>query len=61
MKNIKVWPHLIIIVGLAAVIAGVGTALYFRHEQTVQAEALPNAVRIQRVDGEVGGPEQWYL
>lgn len=53
MRNIKVWPHLIIIVGLAAVIAGVGTALYFRHEQTVQAEALPNAVRIQRVDGEV--------
>jgi len=53
MKNIKVWPHLIIIVGLAAVIAGVGAALYFRHEQTVQAEALPNAVRIQRVDGEV--------
>jgi hypothetical protein len=53
MKNIKVWPHLIIFVALAAVIAGVGTALYFRHEQTVQAEALPNAVRIQRVDGEV--------
>jgi FecR protein len=53
MKNIRVWPHLIIIVGLAAVIAGVGVALYFRHEQTVQAEALPNAVRIQRVDGEV--------
>ena len=53
MKNIKVWPHLIIIVGLAAVIAGVGAALYFRHEQTAQAEALPNAVRIQRVDGEV--------
>jgi FecR protein len=53
MKNIKVWPHLIIGVALAAVIAGVGTALYFRHEQTVQAEALPNAVRIQRLDGEV--------
>jgi hypothetical protein len=53
MKNIKVWPHLIIIVGLATVIAGIGAALYFRHEQTVQAEALPNAVRIQRVDGEV--------
>jgi hypothetical protein len=53
MKNIKVWPHLIIGVALAAVLAGVGTALYFRHEQTVQAEALPNAVRIQRVDGDV--------
>jgi Family of unknown function (DUF6600)/FecR protein len=60
MKNLRVWPHLIIIVGLAAVIAGVSIALYFRHEQTVQAEALPNAVRIQRVDGEVAlsnGPD----
>jgi hypothetical protein len=53
MKNIKVWPHLIIAVGLVAVVAGLGAALYFRHEQTVQAEALPNAARIQRVDGEV--------
>jgi Family of unknown function (DUF6600) len=53
MKNIKVWPHLIIIVGLAAIIAGVGLGLYSRHEQTVQAETLPNVVRIQRVDGEV--------
>src|SRR6185369_418598 len=53
MKNIKVWPHLIIVAGLAVVIAGVGVALYSRHEQTVQAEALPNSVRIQRVDGEV--------
>ena|SRR2546421_6181684 len=49
MEKIKVWPHLIIVVGLAAVIAGIGAALYFRHEQTVQAEALPNAARIQRV------------
>jgi hypothetical protein len=53
MKNIKVWPHLIIVVALAVVIAGIGTALYFRHEQNVEAEALPNAARIQRVDGEV--------
>lgn len=53
MKNIKVWPHTILVVGLAAVIAGVGGVLYSKHEQTVQAEALPNAARIQRVDGEV--------
>ncbi len=38
---------------LVAIIAGLGTAFYFKHEQTVQAEALPNAARIQRVDGEV--------
>jgi hypothetical protein len=57
MKNIKVWPHLIVVLGLAvlglAVVAGVGLALFSKHEQTVEAAALPNAARIQRVDGNV--------
>ena len=53
MKQIKVWPHMTIVAILMAVIAGLGTAFYFKHEQSVQAEALPNAARIQRVDGEV--------
>ena len=53
MNQIKVWPHLTIVGILVALIAGLGTAFYFKHEQTVQAEALPNAARIQRVDGEV--------
>jgi uncharacterized protein DUF6600/FecR-like protein len=53
MKNIKLWPHGIILAVLVALIAGAGVALYLRHEQNVQAEALPNAARIQRVDGEV--------
>ena len=43
-----------IIVGVVvAIIAGFGVAFYLKHEQTVEAEALPNAARIQRVDGEV--------
>jgi len=53
MKQLRVWPHMTIVAILVAVIAGLGTAFYFKHEQTVQAEALPNAARIQRVDGEV--------
>ena len=53
MNQIKVWPHLTIVAILVALIAGLGTAFYFKHEQAVQAEALPNAARIQRVDGEV--------
>lgn len=53
MKNVKVWPHLTII-GLAiAVLAGLGVAFWMRHEPTASAEALPNAARIQRVDGDV--------
>src|SRR6266542_471447 len=53
MNNIKVWPHLTIVAVLCALIAGVGVAFYLKHERTAQAEALPNAARIQRVDGEV--------
>ena len=53
MNQIKVWPHMTIVGILVALVAGLGTAFYFKHEQTAQAEALPNAARIQRVDGEV--------
>jgi hypothetical protein len=38
---------------LCALVAGTGVAFWLKHEQTVSAEALPNAARIQRVDGEV--------
>jgi hypothetical protein len=53
MKEIKVWPHLTIVAVVCAVLAGVGVALWMKHEQTASAEALPNAARIQRVEGEV--------
>ena len=53
MNQIKVWPHLTIVAVLCALIAGLAVAFYLKHEQSVQAEALPNAARIQRVDGEV--------
>src|SRR5215813_1670174 len=53
MNNLKVWPHLVIVAVLCAAVAGVGVGLWMKHEQTASAEALPNAARIQRVEGEV--------
>jgi hypothetical protein len=53
MKEIKVWPHLTILAVVCAVLAGVGVALWMKHERTASAEAVPNAARIQRVEGEV--------
>ena len=53
MNNLKVWPHLTIIAVVIAIAAGVGVGLWMKHEQTASAEAIPNAARIQRVEGEV--------
>ena len=53
MSRIKLWPHGAIIAVAVAVIAGLGVWFYANHEQTVAAETLPNAARIQRTEGEV--------
>ncbi|MEP6742687.1 MAG: FecR family protein [bacterium] len=53
MSSIKVWPHMTIVAIICALVAGLGVAFWLKHEQTVSAESLPNAARIQRVDGEV--------
>lgn len=53
MNRIKLWPHATIVAVVVALIAGLGVWFYAKHEQTVVAEALPNAARIQRVDGQV--------
>jgi hypothetical protein len=53
MKNLKVWPHLTIVAVVCAVLAGVGVGLWMRNERTASAEAVPNAARIQRVEGVV--------
>jgi hypothetical protein len=60
MNNIKVWPHLTIVAILCALIAGLGVAFYLKHERTAQAEALPYAARIQRVEGEVASNDAVY-
>lgn len=71
MNNLKVWPHLTIVAVICAVAAGAGVALWMKHEQTASAEAVPNAARIQRVEGDVAlnnglatgdnsQSDQWY-
>jgi hypothetical protein len=53
MNNLKVWPHLTIVAIVIAVAAGVGVALWMKNERTASAETIPNAARIQRVEGDV--------
>jgi Family of unknown function (DUF6600)/FecR protein len=53
MKNLKVWPHLTLVALVCAVLASAGVALWMKHERRAAAEAVPNAARIQRVEGEV--------
>jgi len=53
MKTIKLWPHAAVIAIVTAVAAGAGMWLYQRHSQNAEAAALPDAARIQRVDGQV--------
>ena len=54
MNRIRLWPHVVLIVLGVAVLAGIGAALWFKYERTAQASGLPNAARIERVDGQVG-------
>src|SRR5215211_52788 len=71
MNNLKVWPHLTIVAVVIAVLSGVGVALWMKKEPTASAEAVPNAARIQRVEGDVAlnnglaagdnsQADQWY-
>jgi FecR protein len=53
MNNLKVWPHLTIIAILVAVLAGVGVAWWLKSEPSASAKEVPNAARIQRVEGDV--------
>jgi hypothetical protein len=52
MKMIKLWHAAVLALAVAGV-AGAGVWLYQRHSQNVEAAALPDAARIQRVDGQV--------
>jgi hypothetical protein len=71
MNNLKVWPHLTIVAVIVAVLAGVGVAWWMKKEPTASAETIPNAARIQRVEGDVAlnnglaqgdntQADQWY-
>jgi hypothetical protein len=53
MRNIKLWPHAAVMALAVAVAAGAGVWLYQRHTNNAEAAALPNAARLQRVEGQV--------
>src|SRR6266403_3277704 len=53
MNRLKAW-HMVAIAVLCAGVGAAAVGLYYKHEQSVQASALPNAARIERIDGEVG-------
>ena len=71
MNNLKVWPHLTIVAIVCALAAGLGVGFWMKHEQTASAASIPNAARIERVDGDVAvsnglaegnnnQQDQWY-
>ena len=53
MKGFKFWPHVAILVLVCAAIGGVVGALLVRHEQPAEAQVIPVAARMERVDGQV--------
>ncbi len=53
MRNIKLWPHAAVIGLAVAVAAGAGVWLYQRTTNNAEAAMLPNAARLQRVEGQV--------
>ncbi len=53
MKNIKLWPHITVIGLVVAIAAGLGVAWWMKNEPSAQAEEVPYAARIQRIDGQV--------
>src|SRR5881394_1728214 len=54
MNRIRMWPHGALIILAFAAIGAVGALLWARYERKAEASALPNAARIERVDGQVG-------
>lgn len=54
MNKIKLWPHATLIVLAFAAIAGIAVVVWTKFDRTAAAKELPNAARIQRVDGQVG-------
>src|SRR6266576_4660600 len=54
MNRMKFWPHGALVVLAFAVVAAVATALWMKYEPRAGASSLPNAARIERVEGQVG-------
>jgi hypothetical protein len=53
MRTIKLWPHGAVLALAVALAAGAGVWLYQRYSNNAEAAMLPNAARLQRVEGQV--------
>jgi hypothetical protein len=54
MNRMRFWPLGALIVLAVAVIAAIAAAVLFKYQRSAQASELPNAARIERVEGQVG-------
>src|SRR2546426_4968812 len=54
MNRIRMWPHGALIILAFAVVGAIAALLWNKYERRAEASSLPNAARIQRVEGEVG-------
>ncbi len=54
MNRIRMWPHGALIILAFAVVGAAGALLWTKYERKAEASSLPNAARIERVEGQVG-------
>jgi hypothetical protein len=54
MNRIKMWPHGALAILAFAVVGALGAFLWTRYERKAEASSLPNAARIERIEGQVG-------
>src|SRR6266403_17363 len=54
MNRIRFWPSGALVVLVFAVVASIAAVLWIKYERRAEAGSLPNAARIERVQGQVG-------
>src|SRR2546421_10214444 len=54
MNKVRFWPHGALIILACAVVGAIGALLLAKYERKAEASSLPNAARIERVEGQVG-------
>ena len=54
MNRIRMWPHGALIILAFAIIGAAGALLWTKYERKAEASSLPNAARVERVEGQVG-------
>src|SRR5256714_12497459 len=54
MNRMRIWPHGVMIIFACAVVGAIAALLWVKYERKVEASSLPNAARIERVEGQVG-------